>query len=213
MGTQKDSEATRAKIMEAAGQLFAMWGFNAVTVRDIAKKAGTHLSALNYHFRSKDALYREVLLHACRSALVSSNERAYLESLDPQEALFLFVKEAIGQYAKQTASNWEMAIIDREFWEPSPVFDEVVQEYFRPETEFIAGIISRISGKPAQSPEVRLALIALTGLLSLFGYYDHYIDAVAPGLREVFSEEDWLVMNIVYMVLAAVEDEKTDSSS
>jgi AcrR family transcriptional regulator len=198
--------------MEAAGQLFAERGLNAVTVRDIAGKAGTHLSALNYHFGSKDALYREVLLHACRSALVSPEEREYLRSLDPHDALFLFVKEAIEQYTKQTASNWELAVIDRESWYPSPVFEEVVDEYFRPETDFIAEIISRISGKSANSREVRMALIGLVGLLTLYGYYDYFIDAVAPDLRKTFHEEDWLVKNIVNMVLAAVEQQETEDS-
>ena len=210
MGTQKDSEATRAKIIEAAGQLFAERGFNAVTVRDIAGKADTHLSALNYHFRSKDALYREVLLHACRSALMSPEEREYLQNLDPRDALFIFIKEAIEQYSKQTASNWELAMIDRESWYPNPVFGEVVQEYFRPEMDFIAKIISRISGKPVESHEVRFAIIGLVGLLTLYGYYHHYIDAIAPDLRETFHEKDWLVRNIIHMVLAATIPQETE---
>ena len=210
MGTQKDSEATRAKIMEAAGQLFTERGFNGVTVRDIAKKADTHLSALNYHFGSKEALYRDVLLHACRSSLLSPEEREYLQNLDPHDALFLFVKESISQYSKQTESNWELAIIDRECWYPSPVFEEVVDEFFRPETNFLAEIISRISGKPPQSHEIRFATIGLIGLLSLFGYYSHYVNAIAPGLRKIFHEDDWLVKNIIHMVLEAAKGQEVE---
>ena len=210
MGTQKDSEATQAKIIEAAGQLFTERGFSAVTVRDIAKKADTHLSALNYHFRSKDALYREVLLHACRSSLMSPEEREYLQGLDPRDALFVFVKEAIKQYSKQTASNWELAIIDRECWYPSPVFEEVVQEFFRPESDFLAEIISRIAGKPAESNEVRFATIGLIGLLSLFGYYNHYVDAIAPGIRKIFHKDDWLVRIVIHMVLEAAKGQETE---
>ena len=210
MGTQKDSEATRAKIIEAAGQLFTEKGFSAVTVREIAKKADTHLSALNYHFRSKDALYREVLLYACRSALMSTEERDYLLNLDPNEALFIFVSEAIKQYSKQTVSNWELAIIDRECWYPSPVFEEVVDVFFRPETDFIAEIIGRITDKPAQSNEIRFATIGLIGLLSLFGYYNHYVNAIAPGLRKIFHKDDWLVKIIIHMVLEAAKVQEVE---
>ena len=208
MGTKKDSEATRAKIIEAAGQLFAEKGLHGVTVRDIAKKADTHLSALNYHFRGKDALYQEVLLHACKSALLSPDERTYLESLDPEEALFLFVKETIKLYAKQPVFNWQLAIINREFWEPSPVFEEVVQEFFKPETDFIFRIIGRITDRPAESHEVRFAAIGLLGLLTFYGYYDRYIDAVTPGLRKIFHKEDWLTKQVIRMALVVVKDQE-----
>jgi AcrR family transcriptional regulator len=209
MGTQKDSEVTRAKIIQAAGQLFAERGFSGVTVRDIAKKADTNLSALNYHFRGKDALYREILLKACKSASISPAERKHLQNLDPDMALFILVKEAIKHYSKQKASNWKVAIIDRECWDPSLVFEEVVEVYFRPETDFIAQIIGRITEKPAESHEVRFATIGLIGLLSLYGSYNHLIDAVAPGLRKTFQKKDWLVRQIIRMVLDAAKDIET----
>jgi AcrR family transcriptional regulator len=75
MGTPKDSKKTRAKLIEAAGQLFAKNGFNGVTVRDIAKRPHTHLSALNYHFRSKEALYREAIPETCKSDSITPKER------------------------------------------------------------------------------------------------------------------------------------------
>ena len=143
---------------------------------------------------------------------MSPEEREYLQNLDPRDALFLFVKGIIEQYTKQTTSNWELAIIDRESWYPSPVFEEVVDEFFRPEMDFIANIISHISGKSADSHEVRFAIIGLVGLLTLYGYYDYFIDAVAPDLRKTFHEEDWLVKNIIHMVLAAVEQQETEES-
>lgn len=205
MGTPKDSEATRATIIEAAGQLFAQKGFSGVTVRDITKKANTHLSALNYHFRTKEALYREVLMEACQAASISPEERDYLAELDPKEALFVLVKAAIGHYAKQSASNWKLLIINRECWEPSPVFEEVVAAYFKPETEFITQIIGRIVNRPAESHEVRFAAIGLIGLLSLFGSYDHFTDAVAPGFSSVFHKKDWLVKQLVRITVEAAK--------
>ena len=69
---------TKAKIIEAAGRLFARKGLKGVTVREIAKDAQTHLGALNYHFRSKDELYREVLLEACRETSISPEEQKLL---------------------------------------------------------------------------------------------------------------------------------------
>lgn len=92
MGNQKNSDRTKSKIIEAAGQLFAVRGIKGVTVRDSAQKAGTHLSALNYHFGSKENLYREILLASCRSATLTPQERKQLLRLAPETALFELVK-------------------------------------------------------------------------------------------------------------------------
>jgi AcrR family transcriptional regulator len=47
--------------MAAGEQLFADRGFSAVSVRDIAAAAEVNVAAVNYHFQSKENLYREVL--------------------------------------------------------------------------------------------------------------------------------------------------------
>jgi AcrR family transcriptional regulator len=48
------------RIVEAAEQLFANNGFDAVSFRDLAGAAGVSLSAINYHFGSKLTLFSEV---------------------------------------------------------------------------------------------------------------------------------------------------------
>jgi AcrR family transcriptional regulator len=47
---------TKDKIINAAKRLFAKYGFITVSTRDIAEEAGTALSAVHYHFESKDKL-------------------------------------------------------------------------------------------------------------------------------------------------------------
>ena len=203
MGTQKDSEKTRAKVIEAAGQLFAERGFKGVTVRDIAQKADTHLSALNYHFRSKEALYREVLLEACGAASVSEKDQKQLLTLDPRKALLILVNETLKEYGKQPASNWQTVILTRESWEPSPVFNEIVDAFFKPETDFMAGIVGKITNLPPDSHEVRFAVMGLIGLMETFGMYGHLIDAIAPGLADHFKKKDWLAKQIVRLTIEA----------
>lgn len=50
------TDSTKEKILAAAKILFAEKGFRIVTTRDIAREAGVSLSALSYHFKSKDQL-------------------------------------------------------------------------------------------------------------------------------------------------------------
>ncbi len=55
-GTYKVSEDTRRRLLEAAGELFACHGTEAVTVRDITARAGTRPNAVSYHFGGKEGL-------------------------------------------------------------------------------------------------------------------------------------------------------------
>lgn len=50
------SEATRAKILDAALQLFREHGYEAATMREIAQNAGVATGAAYYYFDSKDAI-------------------------------------------------------------------------------------------------------------------------------------------------------------
>ena len=50
------SEATRARILEAALRVFRERGFQTATMREIATEAGVALGAAYYYFESKDAI-------------------------------------------------------------------------------------------------------------------------------------------------------------
>jgi AcrR family transcriptional regulator len=52
--------ATRNLVFAAAERLFAVHGFQKVSVRDITAEAGVNLASVNYHFGSKDALLFEI---------------------------------------------------------------------------------------------------------------------------------------------------------
>ena len=52
---------TQNRILEAAGEVFADVGFRCATIRKICERAGVNVAAINYHFRSKEVLYSEVL--------------------------------------------------------------------------------------------------------------------------------------------------------
>ena len=52
--------ATKNQVFNAAERLFALHGFQNVSVRDITAEAGVNLASVNYHFGSKDALLFEI---------------------------------------------------------------------------------------------------------------------------------------------------------
>lgn len=52
---------TREQILEAAWDLFAERGFEAVSVRDVTKAADVNLASVSYHFGGKDGLIQETV--------------------------------------------------------------------------------------------------------------------------------------------------------
>jgi AcrR family transcriptional regulator len=66
---------TRTRLLDAAEALFADFGFNGVSVRQIVEAAGANLGAIPYHFGTKEELFKETLL---RRAVPLREERGRL---------------------------------------------------------------------------------------------------------------------------------------
>lgn len=203
MGTPTDSYKTRSAIIEAAGELFAEKGFNGVTVRDITNKAQANLSALNYHFGTKEGLYHEVVLDACKANALTPQQREQLLAIDPVKALYVLVDEVVREYRKQGSTNWRLVIITRESRNPSFAFDDVVKDYYIPESNFIAEIIGRAVHKTPTDDQVRFALITMLALTETFGLYDQLVGAIAPGFDAHAKDGEGLATRIVHLILKA----------
>jgi AcrR family transcriptional regulator len=71
MGTQerreREKQELRTKILDAARELFAAEGYDAVTMRKIAEKIEYSATAIYQHFADKDALVAELCRHDFRS--------------------------------------------------------------------------------------------------------------------------------------------------
>ena len=206
MENTNNTKNTRLRLIEAAGILFAEHGFNKVTVRDIIAKANTHLSALNYHFNSKNELYKAVVLEACKVTITKAKDMEYLLNIDKIDALTLIVSETLKAYNERNENNWQYTLISREYWEPSKFFDEVANNYLIPEINFICEIIAKIANKSSDDYSVKFAALSLLGLEETFSFYKPLINAVAPGLEEHGKINNWLVNKIVSMTIHSAKE-------
>ena len=53
-------EASIERILDAAEQLFAEYGFHGVTLKDVAKRVGVSSTLIHYHFNGKESIYEAV---------------------------------------------------------------------------------------------------------------------------------------------------------
>lgn len=61
-------ERTRQSILNAAEELFGDQHYDAISLRDVAQKAGVLLGLVSYHFKSKEKLFEEVVARWAREA-------------------------------------------------------------------------------------------------------------------------------------------------
>lgn len=51
----------KARILEAAAELFCKQGYDATSTRQIAKEAGANMAMINYYFGSKEGVFMEIM--------------------------------------------------------------------------------------------------------------------------------------------------------
>ena len=87
-----------ARILEAAERVFAERGFGAATTAAIARRAGLPKANLHYYFRTKEALYRQVLENIL--ALWLGTADPIRPEADPKAALSRYIADKI-EYSRR----------------------------------------------------------------------------------------------------------------
>lgn len=202
MGTPKDSEVTRGKIIEAAGQLFAEKGFKAVTVREIVQLADTHLSALNYHFKGKEALYLAVVEEACRAVASTKSDQQALLAMPAEDALYYYVKGALDEYSESSELNWQYALVSRNSVVPDELSSDLILQHVKVELSFVAQLLGKAINEEPTSDRVLFSVCSLMGLLDTVCLYGVAASSIAPSFAACMQKNDWVAKQVVTLVLA-----------
>ncbi|MFQ5958748.1 MAG: CerR family C-terminal domain-containing protein [Alphaproteobacteria bacterium] len=178
-GGRADGAASRERMLEAAGKLFASQGFASVSTRALARAARVNLSAIAYHFGDKEGLYREVLRRLItdsepiirpaierlrRDVAAAAGDRAGLA-----EVAAWFVRHLLGAVLLDERMRWQMALMLREFHEPSANFSMLLDERIHPLHDAVAALVAAASGRGADAPETRLLAATVIGQCMALG--------------------------------------------
>src|SRR6202140_1996300 len=107
---QTDTRSVRERILAAAVQLFAQYGYHAATMRDIARISGIQAASIYYHYASKQALLVEIMDTHMRN-LNANLQRIAREPTSIEQR----VHEAIANHIRlHTTYKAEFFIIDTE---------------------------------------------------------------------------------------------------
>ena len=155
------SARTRARLIEAAGQLFAELGFDGATGQEICRRARVHTSAIVYHFDGMQGLYRAVLEEA-RRRLVTTEAiaDAVKAERDPRRKLEAFLGIIVHTLTSPVSQSWEGRLFGREFVTPSTVYGPVHDRALAQRAKILKSIVGALTGRCANDPLVARGCIS-----------------------------------------------------
>ncbi len=141
-------EGTRERILDAAERLFAEKGFDGAPVREITAQAGCNIAAVNYHFGSKENLYREVFRR--RLVALRDHRLARLEAVaggEDRPSLEVVLEAFTRSFLEPLVGGGEgrllMELWAREMLQPRLPRELFEREMLRPVQDALAGALRR----------------------------------------------------------------------
>jgi AcrR family transcriptional regulator len=132
--TETSTKTTSERILDAAEGLFATQGIRGTSLKEITELAEVNIAAVNYHFRTKDALLRAVYercfqpLNEERLRLLEETEAAAGDRPLPLEQVLYALFEPMVR-AWQTNRNF-ILLVGRLQSEPDPQLNVFVQSLY-----------------------------------------------------------------------------------
>lgn len=147
--TPLDDNETRGRLLKAAARLFGERGFNHVSVREICKEAGTNLASVNYYFRDKLGLYRELIGTVAEG--MNSGKRDVLDTgvgQLPEVQLRGYIRGFLHQLLdpRPREDCWMEKLVAREMMEPTPALDLIIEKGIKPAAGRFRSLSARSSG-------------------------------------------------------------------
>ncbi len=205
--TSEEPSGTEQRLLDAAGEVFAEFGYRAATVRQICEKAGANIAAINYHFGDKERLYLAVL----RSVPDAQAEKYPRQSglnrdVPPEQQLRGYVQTLLQRVFDAGRPGWHAKLLARELAEPTRALDTLLEDVARPLHQELRGIVRRLLGSGATDETVRLVALSVMGQC----VYYHHARAV---LKQLYPEQGYaaediagLVDHITVFSLAAMQE-------
>ncbi len=127
------SDDTRAKIIEAAGHVFADRGYQSATVREICDSAKVNVAAVNYHFGDKAQLYVEAVRSAHENRVREAPHSTHPQGTPAETRLRDFIATLVTRMVGIDEAPWQTRLMLREVLEPTRACRDLVEGYFRPQ--------------------------------------------------------------------------------
>ena len=161
--------SARDRLLDAALELFATRGFQAIGLRDLASYLGLHAGSLYHHIENKQSLLFE-LIESALSDLLLDTTRRMKGARSPGKRLHLFIQAFVAFHFNE---KYRLALITREF---TNLNEEQQQQIIQLKNRYSALLIAIISDEYGRTglPEADICATSSAVIVMLFGQSQWY---------------------------------------
>jgi TetR/AcrR family transcriptional regulator, regulator of cefoperazone and chloramphenicol sensitivity len=161
--SRKRSGAKKEKLLAAAGDVFIEKGFRDATVAEICARAEANISAVNYHFGSKEALYQEAWRHSFTESLKAYPMNGGVsETASAEERLRGQLASLIQRIADE--NNKDFFIAQMEIINPTGLLQEVMKTELIPMRQQTLALVRELLGPEATEQQVHYCEISIISM-------------------------------------------------
>ena len=166
-------------ILDVAEDLFAQFGFEAVSVRQLAKEAGINVAMVSYYFGSKEQLFKQVIE---RKLINTGNLIAYSTNLDHWEKIYRIADGYIDGFFQNRKTS---QIIYREInLNQRSDIAQMLSEHMKRNFENVSQIIhDGIDKGVFRKVDIELTVMTIIGVARMYAH--------SPSIAcKIFKEKD-----------------------
>jgi len=184
------SEETKQAILAAAGQLFAERGFDAVTMREIAKAAGCSHTTIYIYFKDKEALLHQLSIGPLQSLREQMESVLLNKALPPDNRLQLASRVFLhfGLSNRTMYTVFFMARATRvDIAEPALEVQKLRNQLFELLRQAIQDYLQLGQAGDLSLAYARICFFTLHGIVGTYTSSDEPLDALMERLASTFD--------------------------
>ncbi len=192
-GGDRSGLDTRERLVQAAGEMFSEYGFQATSIRAISQRAKANVAAVNYHFGHKEGLYSAVLENALSWAAAKyPRDLGVGAGLSGEEALRAFIRTFLFQLLDEGRPAWHGKLVAQEIIAPTVLFDHVIEDVLGPMHKRLAAIVGEVLGCSPDQQTVRLCSLSIIGQCV---YYHHARMVISTLYQQRYGPEETEILS------------------
>jgi TetR/AcrR family transcriptional regulator, regulator of cefoperazone and chloramphenicol sensitivity len=195
-------DETRQRLLDAAGEVFADRGFDQATVREICRKAGANIAAVNYHFGNKQKLYAAVFDYSQKWA------RQWIDLPSPADAsaedrLRDFIRQFLRRLLDPGRPSWHDRLMAREMTEPTHALRTLVDSEIRPRLLSLQQIVLDLAGEIPPRAAAKCAA-SVVGQMLHYHFARPVLKLVSPIYADLDQHIEELADHVTRFSLAGI---------
>jgi AcrR family transcriptional regulator len=160
--------STKARILEAAEDVFATKGFEGASTREIAAKAGVNISSLHYHWEAKETLYYAVFENVYNQLMEISRD-SLLPTTARDESPPSLPEAPVGRVFDYFAANPNIPrLLLRRILENEELGDAFDRDALLPSWKEFGGWVKEYGGGRIRDVDAQILILTLHSTLLLF---------------------------------------------